>query len=84
MIIFTSYIKPTFSILFFAVQIVALFFVSLLMYKQNYFVDVYNTILTSIVLFTIVLYWRFIEENKAALDNEKKQIILKIKICLIN
>jgi serine phosphatase RsbU (regulator of sigma subunit) len=47
------------------------------MYKQNYFVDVYNTILTSIVLFTIVLYWRFIEENKAALDNEKKQLVLK-------
>ncbi|MDC0558013.1 CHASE2 domain-containing protein [Candidatus Pelagibacter ubique] len=76
-IIFTSYIKPAFSILFFAVQIAALFFVSLIMYKQNYFIDVYNTILTSIVLFTIVLYWRFIEENKAALDNEKKQLVLK-------
>ena len=32
--------------------------------------DVY-TILTSIILFTIVLYWRFVEENQAALDNEK-------------
>ena len=49
------------------------------MYNQNYFVDVYNTILTSIILFTIVLYWRFVEENQAALDNEKKQLVLKKK-----
>ena len=76
-IIFTSYIKPTFSILFFAIKIILLFLISLILYKQNYFVDVYNTILTSIVLFTIVLYWRFIEENRAALDNEKKQLVLK-------
>ena len=76
-IIFTSYIRPAFSILFFAAQIATLFFASLIMYNQNYFVDVYNTILTSIILFTIVLYWRFVEENQAALDNEKKQLVLK-------
>ena len=76
-IVFTSYVKPTFSILFFAIKIILLFLISLILYKQNYFVDVYNTILTSIVLFTIVLYWRFIEENRAALDNEKKQLVLK-------
>ena len=76
-ILFTSYIRPTFSILFYSVQIVVLFFVSLILYKQNYFIDVYNTILTSTILFTIVLYWRFVEENQAALDNEKKQLVLK-------
>ena len=76
-IIFTSYIRPTFSILFYSIQIVVLFLVSLILYKQNYFVDVYNTILTSTILFTIVLYWRFVEENRAALDNEKKQLVLK-------
>ena len=76
-VIFTSYIRPSFSILFYGIQIVSLFFISLILYQQNYFIDVYNTVLTSTILFTIVLYWRFVEENRAALDNEKKQLVLK-------
>ena len=70
-------ILPKFSIVFFAGLIFILLSSSIITYQFNYFVDVFYIILSSSLLFLTTLYFRYLRENEIALDNEKKQIILK-------
>ena len=70
-------ILPKFSIVFFAGLVFILLSSSIITYQFNYFVDVFYIILSSSLLFLTTLYFRYLRENEIALDNEKKQIILK-------
>ena len=76
-LIIPNKIKPKFSIVFFISLIIILLLFSSIVYQFNYFVDVFFIILSSAVLFLATLYLRYLKENEIALDNEKKQIILK-------
>ena len=76
-LIIPNKIKPKFSIVFFISLIIVLLLFSSIVYQFNYFVDVFFIILSSAVLFLATLYLRYLKENEIALDNEKKQIILK-------
>ena len=76
-LIIPNKIKPKFSIVFFISLIIVLLLFSSIVYQFNYFVDVFFIILSSAVLFLTTLYLRYLKENEIALDNEKKQIILK-------
>jgi len=70
-------INPKFSIIFYVSLIIVLILFSSIVYQFNYFIDVLFTILSSAILFITTLYFRYLKENKIALDNEKKQIVLK-------
>ena len=70
-------INPKFSIIFYVSLIIVLISFSSIVYQFNYFIDVLFTILSSSILFITTLYFRYLKENKIALDNEKKQIVLK-------
>jgi hypothetical protein len=76
-LIIPNKILPKFSIVFFGVLIFILLSSSIIAYQFNYFVDVFYIILSSSLLFLTTLYFRYLKENEIALDNEKKQIILK-------
>ncbi len=76
-LIIPNKILPKFSIVFFAGLIFILLSSSVIVYQFNYFVDVFYIILSSSLLFLTTLYFRYLRENEIALDNEKKQIILK-------
>ena len=70
-------ILPKFSIVFFGGLVFILLSSSIIAYQFNYFVDVFYIILSSSLLFLTTLYFRYLRENEIALDNEKKQIVLK-------
>jgi adenylate cyclase len=76
-LIIPNKILPRFSIVFFAGLVFILFSTSVIAYQFKYFVDVLYIILSSSLLFLTTLYFRYLKENEIALDNEKKQIILK-------
>ena len=76
-LIIPNKILPKFSIVFFAGLVFSLLSSSVIAYQFNYFVDVFYIILSSSLLFLTTLYFRYLRENEIALDNEKKQIILK-------
>ena len=76
-LIIPNKILPRFSIVFFASLVFILLSVSVIAYQFNYFVDVFYIILSSSLLFLTTLYFRYLKENEIALDNEKKQIVLK-------
>ena len=76
-LIIPNRILPKFSIIFFAGLVFILLSSSVIAYQFNYFVDVFYIILSSSLLFLTTLYFRYLRENEIALDNEKKQIILK-------
>ena len=70
-------IKPKFSIIFFISTIIAINLLSIILYQFNYYIDsLFGSIVGSLV-FMVSLYFRYIEENLIALENEKKQFILK-------
>ena len=76
-LIIPNKILPRFSIVFFAGLVFILLSTSVIAYQFKYFVDVLYIILSSSLLFLTTLYFRYLKENEIALDNEKKQIILK-------
>jgi adenylate cyclase len=76
-LIIPNKILPKFSIVFFGGLIFILLSSSIIAYQFNYFIDVFYIILSSSLLFLTTLYFRYLKENEIALDNEKKQIILK-------
>ena len=76
-LIIPNRILPKFSIVFFAGLVFILLSSSVIAYQFNYVVDVFYIILSSSLLFLTTLYFRYLKENEIALDNEKKQIILK-------
>ena len=70
-------ILPKFSIVFFSGLVLILIAGSMIVYQFNYFVDVLYIIASSSLLFLTTLYFRYLRENEIALENEKKQIVLK-------
>ena len=76
-LIIPNKILPRFSFVFFAGLVFILLSTSVIAYQFKYFVDVLYIILSSSLLFLTTLYFRYLKENEIALDNEKKQIILK-------
>ena len=76
-LIIPNKIRPKFSIVFYSGLLIILIVTSTILYQFNYFVDILYTIISSSILFLTSLYFRYIRENEIALDNEKKQIILK-------
>ena len=76
-LIIPNKILPKFSIVFFTGLVVFLFILSASAYQYNYFIDVLYIILSSSLLFLTTLYFRYLRENEIAIENEKKQIVLK-------
>ena len=76
-LIIPNKILPKFSIVFFSGLIIILILGSITIYQFNYFVDVLYIIASSSLLFLTTLYFRYLRENEIALENEKKQIVLK-------
>ena len=76
-LIIPNKIQPKYSIVFYSGLLIILIATSTILYQFNYFVDILYTTLSSSILFLTSLYFRYIRENEIALDNEKKQIILK-------
>ena len=76
-LIIPNKIQPKYSIVFYSGLLIILIVTSTILYQFNYFVDILYTIISSSILFLTSLYFRYIRENEIALDNEKKQIILK-------
>ena len=76
-LIIPNKIQPKYSIVFYSGLLIILISTSTILYQFNYFVDILYTIISSSILFLTSLYFRYIRENEIALDNEKKQIILK-------
>ena len=70
-------VNPKLSIVFFVGLCVFLITSSLVFYQFNYFIDIFYTTLGSAFLFLITLYFRYLLENEIAIENEKKQIVLK-------
>jgi len=70
-------IKPKFSIIFFVGYLVAINLVSIIFFQYNYYIDaLFNTICGTIIFMTS-LYFRYLDENTLAVQNEKKQLLLK-------
>ena len=70
-------VNPKLSIVFFVGLCIFLITSSLVFYQFNYFIDVFYTTLGSAFLFLVTLYFRYLQENEIAIENEKKQIVLK-------
>ena len=69
--------KPKYSILFFIGCLIIINLISVILFYQNFYIDsLYNSICGTLV-FTISLYFRYLDENSIALENEKKQLVLK-------
>ena len=69
--------KPATSLLFYLALIISIATISLAAYQYNYFISVLFTILASLIVFVISMYFRYLRENEIALENEKKELILK-------
>jgi len=76
-LIIPSKIPPKYSIFFFSGLVLILISSSMIVYQFNYFVDVLYIILSSSLLFLTTLYFRYLRESEIAIENEKKQIVLK-------
>ena len=69
--------KPKFSIIFFIGSIFAINLSSIIVYQFNFYLDSLFTSLAGSIMFMTSLYFRYLEENSIAIENEKKQSILK-------
>ena len=69
--------KPRFSIIFFIGSIFVINLSSIIVYQFNFYLDSLFTSLAGSIMFMTSLYFRYLEENSIAIENEKKQSILK-------
>ncbi len=70
-------IKPKFSIIFFVGYFLLINLISIIFFQYNYYIDsLFNTICGTIIFMTS-LYFRYLDENILAVENEKKQLLLK-------
>ena len=70
-------IKPKLSIIFFIGSIFAINLLSIIIYQFNFYLDSLFSSLAGTMMFMTSLYFRYLEENSIAIENEKKQSILK-------
>ena len=69
-------IKPKFSIIFFIGSIVFINLISIVIYQFNFYLDSLFSSISGIVIFMASLYFRYLDENIIAIENDKKQSIL--------
>ena len=77
LIIIPTKTKPKFSIIFFIGSIFVINLSSIIVYQFNFYLDSLFTSLAGSIMFMTSLYFRYLEENSIAIENEKKQSILK-------
>ena len=70
-------IKPKFSIIFFIGLIITVNLLSIIIYQFDFYFDSLFTSIVGTLMFMLSLYFRYLEENLIALENEKKQFVLK-------
>ena len=70
-------IKPKFSIIFFVGSIFVINLSSVIIYQFNFYLDFLFSSVAGTLTFMTSLYFRYLEENSIAIENEKKQSILK-------
>ena len=70
-------IKPKFSIIFFVGSIFVINLSSIIIYQFNFYIDFLFSSIAGTLAFMASLYFRYLEENSIAIENEKKQSILK-------
>mgnify|MGYP005633983101 FL=1 len=70
-------IKPKFSIIFFVGTIFVINLSSIIVYQFNFYIDFLFSSIAGTLAFMTSLYFRYLEENSIAIENEKKQSILK-------
>ena len=70
-------VKPKFSIIFFIGSLFFLNIIGAILFYQNFYVDTLYVCISGTLIFMISLYFRYLDENSAALENEKKQLVLK-------
>ena len=76
-VISTIKIKPRFSIFIFVSLILIINLISVVFFKFDYYVDPLFNIFACAVIFLTSLYFKYLEENMLAIENDKKQMILK-------
>ena len=76
-VISTIKIKPRFSIFIFVTIILIINLISVVFFKFDYYVDPLFNIFACAVIFLTSLYFKYLEENMLAIENDKKQMILK-------
>lgn len=76
-VISTIKIKPRFSIFIFVTLILIINLISVVFFKFDYYVDPLFNIFACAVIFLTSLYFKYLEENMLAIENDKKQMILK-------
>lgn len=70
-------IKPKWSIAFFGSFIFIISIVSILFFQFNFYVDSFFNLAAGSLIFMTSLYFRYLDENTLAIENDKKQMILK-------
>ena len=70
-------IKPKFSIIFFIGTIIFVNLISIIIYQFNFYLDSLFSSITATVIFMTSLYFKYLDENMIAIENDKKQSILK-------
>lgn len=76
-VISTIKIKPRFSIFIFVTLILIINLISVVFFKFDYYIDPLFNIFACAVIFLTSLYFKYLEENMLAIENDKKQMILK-------
>ena len=77
LVLLPSKTKPKYSILFFIGCLITINLISIILFYQNLYIDSLYSSICGTLIFTVSLYFRYLDENSIALENEKKQLVLK-------
>jgi adenylate cyclase len=70
-------IKPKWSIVFFGSFIFVISTMSMIFFQFNIYVDSLFNLVAGSLIFMISLYFRYLDESTLAIENDKKQMVLK-------
>ena len=70
-------VEPKFSFFIFLISIFLINGLSIILFYQNIYIDTFFTSISGTIIFMTALYLRYLDENLIALENEKKQLVLK-------
>jgi adenylate cyclase len=70
-------VEPKFSFFIFLISIFLINGLSIFLFYQNIYIDTFFTSISGAIIFMTALYLRYLDENLIALENEKKQLVLK-------
>ena len=77
LVLVPSKTKPKYSILFFIGCLITINLISVILFYQNLYIDSLYSTICGTLAFMVSLYFRYLDENSIALENEKKQLVLK-------